>query len=216
MVDNRPLPEYYCTQEGERDMKNSFLTIKDMTIIAIFTAVIVVCSWISIPMVIPFTLQTLAVFTAAGLLGTKRGTLTVLLYILLAAVGLPVLTGFRGGFGALLGPTGGYVLGFLLTALELGLITKKFGRSVPVLALAMVLGAVIYYSFGTAWFIQVYTPADGSPVTLMAALSMCVFPFLIPDAAKIAVAILLVKRLEKTAGRFIENEQHGRQNTGAA
>lgn len=74
----------------------------------VFAVLIAICSWISIPMTVPFTLQTFAVFLAVGVLGGKRGSLAVLIYILLGAVGIPVFAGFSGGIGVLLGNTGGY------------------------------------------------------------------------------------------------------------
>ena len=77
----------------------SSLSISDITLIALLTAVIAVCSWISIPAAVPFTLQTFAVFLTAGLLGGKRGTITVIVYILLGAIGVPVFSGFTGGIG---------------------------------------------------------------------------------------------------------------------
>lgn len=74
----------------------------DMVYIAIFAVIIAVCSWISVPMVVPFTLQTFGVFCPVGLLGGKRGTLSVLIYVLLGAVGVPVFAGFSSGIGTLL------------------------------------------------------------------------------------------------------------------
>ena len=96
-------------------MKNSRLT--QIVFIGLFAALIAVCSQIQIPGPVPFTLQTFAVFLAAGLLGGKRGSIAVLIYILLGAIGLPVFAGFKGGIGALLGTTGGYILGFILSML---------------------------------------------------------------------------------------------------
>ena len=84
----------------------------DLAYMALGAVIIAVCSWISIPTVVPFTLQTFAVFSVLGLLGGKRGTISVLIYILLGAVGVPVFAGFSGGFGVILGPTGGYIIGF--------------------------------------------------------------------------------------------------------
>ena len=91
---------------------------RDLCFCAIGAALIAVCAWISIPAEVPFTLQTFAIFAVCGLLGGRRGTVSVLVYLLLGAVGLPVFSGFRGGLGALLGTTGGYILGFLALALE--------------------------------------------------------------------------------------------------
>ena len=138
------------------------LSPKDMALIALFAAVITVCSWISVPAAVPFTLQTFAVFTAALLLGGRRGLWAVVLYIFLGAVGLPVFSGFRGGFGALLGPTGGYILGFILSVLVIWAVTARAGNSPWVQLLGMVLALAVCYAFGTAWFMVVYTPGKGA------------------------------------------------------
>ena len=89
----------------------------DMVYIAIFAVLMAICSWISIPMAVPFTLQTFGVFMAVGILGGKRGTFAVLIYIILGAIGVPVFAGFSGGIGVLLSSTGGYIIGFLFSAL---------------------------------------------------------------------------------------------------
>ena len=121
----------------------------DMVYIAVFAVLIAICSWISIPMTVPFTLQTFAVFLAVGVLGGKRGSLAVLIYILLGAVGIPVFAGFSGGVHALLGNTGGYIIGFLFSALVMWLIEKLFGRKTWVLGISMVLGLIVCYAIGT-------------------------------------------------------------------
>ena len=95
--------------------KIGFRTL-DIVYIAVCAALMAVCSWIQIPTVVPFTLQTFAVFFAVYFLGGKKGTLAVFIYILLGMVGLPVFAGFKGGFGALFGMTGGYIMGFILQA----------------------------------------------------------------------------------------------------
>jgi len=171
------------------------MKIKDITIIAMFAALIAICSWISIPTTVPFTLQTFGVFIAVGLLGGKRGTLAVLVYILLGAVGIPVFSGFKGGVGALFGPTGGYIIGFLASALIIWLITHLWGSRTVTLAIAMLIGLLACYTLGTVWFMVVYARTNG-PISLAATLSACVFPFIIPDLVKIAVALLLTKRLK--------------------
>ncbi len=169
----------------------------DMIHIALFAAIIAVCSQIQLPLgPVPFTLQTLGVFVAAGLLGMKKGVLSVLIYVLLGAVGLPVYAGFSGGFSTLTGPTGGYIIGFLFTALAVGLMTQLLGQKIWVLAVSMVAGLALCYVFGTAWFLVVMN-ATGTGMDLATALSYCVIPFLIPDAAKIAVSTILVNRLGK-------------------
>lgn len=174
-------------------MKRS-LSTRDLALIAMGVALIAVCSWISIPMTIPFTLQTFAVCLVAAILGLKRGLWTVLCYILLGAFGAPVFSGFKGSIGALLGATGGYIVGFLFTALIVGLAVEKLGRSLPVLIVSMALGILLCYAFGTGWFILVYARSTG-PIGLGTALSWCVLPYLLPDAVKIALASLLTGRL---------------------
>lgn len=168
----------------------------DMAYIAVFAALMAICSWISIPTAIPFTLQTMGIFLAVGLLGGKRGTLAVLIYVLLGAVGAPVFSGFSGGAGVLFGQTGGYIMGFLFTALLMWALERFVGQSLPRLALSMALGLLVCYAFGTAWFMLLYTRSTG-PVTLGAALGWCVVPYILPDLVKIAVALTLTARLRR-------------------
>lgn len=168
--------------------------------IGLCAALIAVCSQILIPGPVPFTLQTFAVFLACGVLGGKRGTVSVLIYILLGAVGLPVFAGFKGGIGALLGTTGGYIIGFIFTALVMWLFEFLFKNSktkkiIPI-GISMAAGLIVCYAFGTAWFMTVYTNTK-EPVGILTALSWCVFPFIIPDVIKIALALLLSSRLKK-------------------
>ncbi len=170
--------------------------VRNLVYVAVGAALITVCSWLSIPTPIPFTLQTFAVCLIAALLGWRLGLEALVVYILLAAVGLPVLSGFRGGIGALLGVTGGYLIGFFFTALVVGLAADRFGRKLPVLAVSMAVGLLLCYAFGTVWFVRVYTSGSG-PVSFLSALGTCVLPYLLPDAAKIALAVFLTRRLRK-------------------
>ena len=179
-----------------KNTKKSVLT--DMVYVAVFTAIISVLAQISIPLgiIVPFTLQTLGVFIASAMLGWKRGTLSVILYVLLGVIGLPVFAGFSGGVSVLFGPTGGYIIGFIFTALAVGFMTDKLGRKLWVLAVSMVVGLLLCYIFGTAWFIILYN-MQGKVMDLITALGYCVFPFLIADGLKIIVAAVLVNRLDK-------------------
>lgn len=169
---------------------------RDIVYMSVFTAMISICSWISIPASIPFTLQTMGVFTTVGLLGGKRGTLTVLTYILLGAIGIPVFAGLTGGVSVLLGTTGGYIIGFLLSALLMWGIETIMGRNQIVLAFSMVAGLIVCYAFGTAWFMLIYTQHSGV-IGLSTVLGLCVIPFIIPDLIKISVALFLTNRLKK-------------------
>ena len=96
--------------------QKSFLTVRELCATALGAALMTICAWISIPAQVPFTLQTFAVFFVTALLGLKCGTLSVIVYLLLGAVGLPVFAGFKGGLGSLMGVTGGYLLGFVFSA----------------------------------------------------------------------------------------------------
>ena len=170
-----------------------------MVYIGMFAVLIAICSWISVPAAVPFTLQTMAVFAAVGILGGKRGTMAVLIYILLGAIGVPVFAGFTGGIGVLAGTTGGYIVGFLFSALLMWGIETMFGTGRIPLLVSMLLGLIVCYAIGTAWFMVVYTSSTGA-VDLMTVLGWCVIPFIIPDCIKIAVAMLLTDRLK----RFVE------------
>ena len=168
----------------------------DLTRCGIFAAVLAVCSWIQIPGPVPFTLQTFGVFAALGLLGGKRGTISIAVFLLLGAIGLPVFAGFKGGIGALLGATGGYLMGFLLSGLCIWFAEVRFGKSLGVFIVAMIIGLLLCYAFGTAWFVAVYTRANGA-ISFGKALSLCVLPFLPFDAVKLALAVAVRQALKR-------------------
>ena len=167
---------------------------KDIARVGILAALIALCAWISIPTAVPFTLQTFAIFLALAVLGGKLGTLAVGVYLLLGAVGLPVFAGFKGGLGALLGNTGGYLLGFLLTALVMWGAERLFGQKTGPYLLSAVVGLLLCYLFGTAWFYVLYTSTSG-PVGIATVLGWCVIPFVVPDLVKLALALLLGRRI---------------------
>ena len=169
--------------------------VLDLVYIAIGAALIAICSWSSIPTAVPFTLQTFAVFFVLRALGGERGTLATLVYVLLGAVGVPVFAGFSGGIGILLGSTGGYIIGFLFTGLIYILFTKFFKKNIVIKIVALVLGLAVCYAFGTAWFMHVYVQNSGE-VGLLTVLGWCVFPFIIPDLLKLALAVVISKRIE--------------------
>ena len=168
----------------------------ELAYIGIFAALIAVCSWISIPTTVPFTLQTFAVFLALAMLGGRNGFFAVLTYILLGAVGVPVFAGFKGGIAALLGNTGGYIVGFLLLAGVYWLMTSLINEKIYIKAIALVLGLVLCYAFGTAWFMFVYIKSNGA-VSLITVLGWCVFPFILPDVIKLALSLLISSRLSR-------------------
>ena len=162
---------------------------RDIALIPVFSILIAVCTWIMIPGPVPFTMQTFAVFASLLILGGKRGTAAVLVYILLGLIGLPFFSGFSAGPGVLFGPTGGYIIGFIGTAFVTGAIIDRLGSKIPAMILAMVAGLAVCYAFGTAWFMVI----SAGSMTLQGALAMCIVPFIVPDLIKIALAIVLFK-----------------------
>lgn len=180
----------------KKSVLSSAVSAADMAVIALSTAMITVCAWISIPTVVPFTLQTFAIFTVAGLFGMKRAGLTMGVYLLLAAIGIPVLAGMKGGFDKIVGTTGGYIVGFVFIALIVGFVSDKFGRKVIPLVLSMLLGLAVCYAFGTAWFMLVYARTTGE-VGLGTVLGWCVLPFILPDCVKILCAVVVSNRVGK-------------------
>lgn len=166
--------------------------ILSMVYCSFFTIIIALCSYITIPIVIPITLQTMGIFITLELLGGKKGTFSVLLYILLGAVGVPVFSGFRGGIGVLLSNTGGYIIGFIVLGLLYWLITHLFGKKLLVRIIAMFSGLVACYVFGTLWFVFAYSDIKNMS-EMIPVLQVCILPFIIPDIAKMFLSIGLRK-----------------------
>ncbi len=165
----------------------------DLALTSMFASVLAICSWISIPAAVPFTLQSFGVFLAVGVLGGRRGTMAVLTYLLMGLIGLPVFSGFGGGPGYLLGSTGGYLIGFVFSALVMWGMEILFGKKNLIILASMMLGLVVCYAFGTIWFLAVYAE-NGSTAGVGMALSVCVFPYILPDILKIVLALIMRKR----------------------
>ena len=171
------------------------MKIRDMTLCALFAALLCICAWLSLPIAdIAFTMQTFGILLTLGILGGKRGTLSILVYLALGAVGLPVFSGFQGGIGSLLGVTGGYLTGFLFTGLAYWLITALAGTGPKARLVAMTLGLLVCYLFGSIWFCALYLQ-QGSSLRIGAVIAKCVLPYLLPDGLKLAAAWLLSSRL---------------------
>lgn len=180
---------YFC-------MDNKKFKTNDLAYVGLSVALLAVCSWISIPLTVPITLQTLGICLVSGLFGLKRGIVATTIYILLGALGVPVFSHFTGGIGVIAGATGGYIIGFIFTSLIIGFASDKWQGKLWALIIAMVLGILVCYAFGTTWFALVYA-SKSKAAGLLAILTTCVFPFIPFDIAKIAVAALLVNRLRR-------------------
>ena len=160
---------------------------RDMTLTAVMAALICVAGPLTVAIgPIPLSLASFAVYLAGAVLGRRRGTLAVLLYLLIGSAGLPVFSGFSGGFQKLAGVTGGYLIGYLPCAFIAGLGACE-QKPVWCLPMCMAAGTAALYILGTAWFMA--QTGNG----LAAALGLCVLPFLPGDAIKIAAATLISK-----------------------
>ena len=166
-----------------------------MSMIAVMTAVTCVLAPLSIPIgEVPISFTNLVIYFTLYLLGWKRSSVSYIVYMLIGMVGVPVFSGFAGGLGKLAGPTGGYIIGFLPMAVIAGLIIDHTHSRILQL-LGMVLGTAVCYALGTAWF------CFSTNTGVMAALWMCVIPFIVGDLVKMALAMtmgpMIRGRLEK-------------------
>ena len=164
--------------------------------IALMAVLMVVCAWIAVPAPVPFTLQAFGVWFAFLFLGAKRGSVAVIVYLLLGFLGLPVFAGGMSGVGALLGTHGGYMIGWLLGGLVMWLFEAVFGDRLWAKVTAMLAGLLACYTAGTAWFVMVYTRETGH-IGLWSALLLCVIPFVLPDLVKLVLALWLSRKLKK-------------------
>ncbi|MCR4670986.1 MAG: biotin transporter BioY [Saccharofermentans sp.] len=188
--------------DGKKNGNKAFKTY-DLVLEAVCAALITICSWISLQLgEIPFTLQTMAIFIVLMSIGGKRGLVSILCYLLLGAVGAPVFAGFKGGFAVLIGPTGGFLVGFVAVALVFWLLKDKvFGRFMTTYSKRLVFNIImavicelVLYFVGVIWFMTVYTPESGN-AGLLSALSLCCFPYIIPDLIKLVFASLISSKI---------------------
>ena len=162
---------------------------------AVFVALITVGGWISIPFIVPFTLQTLFILLAASVM-KKYAVIPTALYVLFGTFGLPIFHNGTSGIGILLGPTGGFLIGFISMAFIAGLFFSK--KSVPLDIAGLCLATIVCYIFGVVWFMI------SAGATLWAALITCVIPFIAGDIIKIAAAELIILRLRKNETRYYD------------
>ena len=174
------------------------MNTKRIALIGLMTAVICVLGPVSFPLPIspvPISLGVLGVLLSSYLLGMKWGTVSCLVYLLIGLVGLPVFTGFSGGVGKVLGPTGGYLIGYIFLSLIAGSFTGKWPTKWPVHLVGMVAGTAVMYLFGTLWLGYLMN------CSFIEALWMGVIPYIPADMVKIAITLglggLIRRRLMK-------------------
>ena len=155
---------------------------------ALMAALMCIFGPMSVPIgPVPVSLTNLVIYFTVYLIGMKGATVSYLIYMLLGIVGLPVFSGYQGGLAKVAGPTGGYLVGFILMALICGFVMEKSNVNIPITVVGMIVGTLVAYAFGTVWFVQLMD------VTYSYALTVCVFPFIPFDLAKIGIPTVLGK-----------------------
>ncbi|MCI5838867.1 MAG: biotin transporter BioY [Christensenellaceae bacterium] len=188
MENNRSLKRGEKNSLGGNGFAEKSVSVK-IALIALSVAVIAVCSYISVPTLIPFTLQTFAVALVATVLGWKLGFVAVFCYLLLGLCGAPVFSGFKSGLSAFASPTGGYLVGFLLIP-PCALLFKFFPKKIGMI-FSLYIGVVLCYALGTVWFVLTYEKG----ISVWGALMACVIPYIIPDIIKTVFAVLVGERV---------------------
>lgn len=170
-------------------MKNRYIAL-----CGLFAALTAIMAQISIPIgPVPISFIHVGIFIGAGILGGKYGTISQIIYVLTGLIGLPVFAGFTGGVGRIIGPTGGYILSYILMAFIVGVLTKKtqtysYGYMLVVMSVAYIL----QYIIGTCWYCYV-TKTD-----VIAGIMVCVVPFLLGDFIKALVSAIAIKKLRSS------------------
>lgn len=170
---------------------NKKLSTKQLTLIGVMTAVTCILGPLSLQIgIVPISFTNLAIYFSVYILGRKSGTLSYIVYLLVGLAGLPVFSGFTGGFPKMSGPTGGYLIGFIFMALISGIFIDHFSKKTYMCFLGMMLGTIVTYIFGTAWL------AFQSNLTFNAALTLGVLPFIPGDLIKMVIATLIAPKIK--------------------
>ena len=165
---------------------------KKIVLIGLMTAVTCILGPLTIPLPfspVPISLTNFAIFLAVFILGMKDATISFIIYLLLGAVGVPVFSAFSGGLGKLVGPTGGYLFGFIFLALIMGFFMEHFDRKIVPTIIGMIIGMAVCYIFGTVWLAKLMS------LSFNEALALGVLPYLAGDVAKIIIAVIIGPRL---------------------
>ena len=177
-------------------MKKKQKSVQTMIFIALFATLMCIGAWIQFPGPVPATMQTFVVFVSLGLLGSKSTFIMLLIYVVLGAVGLPVFSGFNSGFGALTGPTAGFIWGFLLGVPVFYIFEKYFFHKKSLIIIGYIIYILIHYIPGALWYCR-FTVGEINIPGLLSSTLVTVVPFIIPDGIKLFISILTVNRLKK-------------------
>lgn len=177
-------------------MKEKTLSIQQLAVIGVMAAVICILAPFSIPIgVVPISFTNLAVYIAMYVLGTRKGTISYLIYLLIGLVGVPVFSGFTSGPGKLFGPTGGYLIGFAFMALISGIFIDHFSNKMYLCFAGMFLGTAVCYLLGTIWL------AYQAGLSFSSALAAGVIPFIPGDLIKIVIAMIIGPQMRKALNK---------------
>ena len=167
-----------------------------LTTCALMAALMCVLGPMSIPIgPVPVSFTNLVIYLTVYLLGMKGATISYLVYLLLGAAGMPVFSGYEGGLSKLAGPTGGYLVGFMLMALICGFVLEKSRAHAGITIVGMIVGTLVAYFFGTVWFVL------EMQCQVWYALTVCVFPFIPFDLVKIVIATVLGKAVRSALAK---------------
>ena len=172
---------------------------RNMALIALFAVLNGVCAWVTVPGVVPLTMQSFSVYLTYLMLKAGCGTASVGIYLLLGVLGLPVFSGGTAGIGVLIGKSGGYMLGWLVMGLLLFGVERLGKKGARLKIPTLILGTVISYALGAAWFMMVNT--DPAAQDIRGVIGMCVLPFLLPDMIKLFLAHRVSLRLKRAMNK---------------
>lgn len=176
-------------------MERFLLKTRDITLVALFAALMVIGAYLSIPTpLVPLTFQAFFACLAGALLGAKLGALSQIVYILLGLIGLPVFQGGKAGPTTIVNPTFGYILGFLVGAYLIGKLIEKRKVTYKNLSISIIIGLIIMYVFGTIYFYLIMNFYMQNPMGIMKVIKICVAPFIIKDILLSSVAAAIAKK----------------------
>ncbi|MBN2795443.1 MAG: biotin transporter BioY [Clostridia bacterium] len=173
------------------------LTVKDMVLCSFFAALISISAYLSLPSPtgVPFSLQPLFAMMAGAFLGSKRGAIAMTVYMLIGLIGIPVFSNGTGGFGVILSPTFGYIIGFIAMAFVVGKVvemTEGTKAKLLGLILAPVLGVAVNYMIGVPYLLMIFNVVKGAGITFYVALTYGFFPYILLDLIKAGLVVMML------------------------
>lgn len=175
---------------------------KEITLIGLMSAIMCILGPLSIPIpfsIVPISFTNLAIYFTVFLLGWKKGTISYLIYLFIGLVGVPVFSNFGAGPGKLVGPTGGYIVGFILLSIISGVFIERFQGKIYMYVIGLLIGLIITYALGTAWL------AYQLDLTFVEGLFAGVIPYIPGDIIKIIIAIMIGPILKKNVTRIVSD-----------